>query len=207
MTTFIYALKEPDTGEIRYIGKTNDPKRRFPEHVRNANKRRNYCERWIFSLREAGQKPILEIVDEAPYEFRNPIEAAYIQFFREQGCELVNGTPGGDGLGSGADHPAFGKKFSVEHCTKLSQSHLGYKHSAERNERQSKRMVGNMRSLGKNLGNTFRLGHRHSQETKDRMSVAHLGKTTYNTNPSLETRLKISASMKNYRAKKKEGLL
>lgn len=111
-TTFIYALKEPDTGEIRYVGQSENPQDRFRRHCGTKEK----CHRgnWIRALKKSGQKPILEIVDEAPYEFRGPVEAAYVQFFREQGCNLVNGTPGGDGCGAGEAHPSFGRKHTPE---------------------------------------------------------------------------------------------
>lgn len=32
---FIYTLSDPDTGLVRYIGKTNDIKKRFSKHLSN----------------------------------------------------------------------------------------------------------------------------------------------------------------------------
>lgn len=212
-TTFIYALKEPDTGEIRYIGQTNNPHRRLITHSTTKEK----CHRgnWIRALKKSGQKPILEIVDEAPYEFRDPIEAAYVQFFREQGCNLVNGTPGGDGVGSGADHPNFGKKASVETRRKLSLASSG-----ENNPNFGKVVSVATR---KNIS----LGTRKGMlplEIKKKLSVANSGEnnpnfgkvasveTRKNLNRqgaviSSETRLKISDSLKLYNAKKKGALI
>lgn len=30
---YIYALSDPETGEIRYVGKTNKPDRRYNQHL------------------------------------------------------------------------------------------------------------------------------------------------------------------------------
>jgi len=46
--TFIYALKDPITLEIRYIGKSNAPKERYTRHLREAkNKPNNHRLCWI----------------------------------------------------------------------------------------------------------------------------------------------------------------
>lgn len=133
-TTFIYALKEPDTGEIRYVGKADDPRERLRVHL--CDKKRNHRTNWINSL--AG-KPVLEVVDEVPVEHWPQLEVAYIEFFREQGCNLVNGTLGGEGHSGPLtpEHCAsisagkIGKKFTLEHCKNISAGHLGKKLTLE----------------------------------------------------------------------------
>lgn len=33
LTTFIYMLLDPTTGDVRYVGKANDPKNRYRAHL------------------------------------------------------------------------------------------------------------------------------------------------------------------------------
>lgn len=96
-TVFIYSLSCPITDCIRYIGKTGDPKNRLLRHLRDA-KGDKVCHRgsWIRSLVMKGQCPVLKILDEVPNAEWASWEAAYIEFFLEQGCDLVNQTLGGD---------------------------------------------------------------------------------------------------------------
>lgn len=118
-TTFIYALNDPNTGLTRYIGKTDDPQQRLSVHL--ASKEQNHRTNWIKSLLKTGQEPVLEILDEVPKEFWPQWEVAYIEFFRECGCNLVNGTAGGEG----ATNP------SAETIAKRLETRKGFRHSKE----------------------------------------------------------------------------
>jgi len=111
---FIYVLKEPDTGVVRYVGKSTNPKRRFRTHINTSGKKRNHKECWISSLLDKGLKPIMEVIDEVPEEHGKQWEVAWIAFFKESECDLVNGTLGGDG-----SNP------SVETRKKMRQAKLG----------------------------------------------------------------------------------
>lgn len=180
-TTFIYALKEPDTGEIRYIGKSDNPKYRLTRHVSEAKRMLQNTDRKNNWIRSLATKPLLEIVDEVPCEYWQQLEIAYIEFFREQGIELVNGTIGGDGTGSGEDSPSFGKpawnrgierplevrkkisesktgvKQTLEHSQKCSAGRRGLKRSPETRKRQSDSAKGKPKSVEhrKNLSISF----------------------------------------------------
>jgi len=121
-TVFIYALKEPDTGEIRYIGKSDNPERRLKSHLSSAKKAQSHRAYWIRSLQSLGKVPLLEILDEVLYEHWQAWEAAYIEFFRESGCKLVNGTPGGDGVGSGLDNVVFGIRKTGARLTQAQEA-------------------------------------------------------------------------------------
>ena len=58
----IYALIDPRTGEIRYIGKANNSAARLKSHMRDAARRKTpvYC--WINKLSSLGLSPELEII-------------------------------------------------------------------------------------------------------------------------------------------------
>lgn len=154
-TTFIYVLKDPTTGEIRYVGKSNDPKRRVTQHLQFASKfssKTDHKNCWIRELVSKNLKPVVEIIDEVALDYWQSLEAAYVQFYLEHGCPLVNGTSGGEGVEM---TPAIvekitknnsrfwrGKKLSLEHRRKLSLSHKGHKPSDENKNKRSLSLKG-----------------------------------------------------------------
>ncbi len=120
-TTTIYALLHPTTREIRYIGKTDRPHIRLLRHIGDCKRGDpSYRGNWIRSLLAKGLRPTLEIIDEVRADEWQAAEAAYIQFYREEGCRLTNTLPGGDGPGSGPDNAFFGRKHSPETSNKMS---------------------------------------------------------------------------------------
>jgi len=92
-TTFIYALKDPISFEIRYVGKSNNPKSRFNKHIgearRNPNNHR-LC--WIKGLLDNNLKPILEILEEIEFNKWQEREIFYISTLPN----LTNTLPGGE---------------------------------------------------------------------------------------------------------------
>ncbi len=98
-TKFIYTLSDPLTKRVRYIGKTNNIKRRLSSHISNCSlatetKKNN----WIISLLREGLIPTIEIIDELPENEINYYEIFYISLFKTWGFDLLNGTLGGDGF-------------------------------------------------------------------------------------------------------------
>lgn len=87
----VYGICDPDTGVIRYVGKSVDPPMRFRQHIRNAfcSDSRTHLANWIRSLDRA---PELTILEYDPSD-ANSAERAWID--RLDG--LCNHTPGGDG--------------------------------------------------------------------------------------------------------------
>ena len=94
-SVFIYSLSDPRTKEIRYIGKSRNPRNRLRDHISYCRTEHTHKSCWILGLVKRGLAPVMEIVDETTEELWAPLEAAYIQFFRDQGCRLVNSTDGG----------------------------------------------------------------------------------------------------------------
>jgi len=62
MKIFIYTL-EDSVGNIRYVGKSKDIKRRFREHIKNYDKSNTYKNNWIKSLIKKGDYPVISILD------------------------------------------------------------------------------------------------------------------------------------------------
>ena len=57
MKTYIYILQDPITQEVRYVGKSNNPKRRYTSHLCDKPKVKYYSYYWIQSLLKKGLKP------------------------------------------------------------------------------------------------------------------------------------------------------
>ena len=97
---FIYGLVCPISEEIRYIGKTDNPKRRLRSHISDAARGvyNHHAARWIRKLYNAGMSPKMVILHEVgPEENWQDAERQAIQIAVEAGARLTNSTAGGDG--------------------------------------------------------------------------------------------------------------
>jgi group I intron endonuclease len=99
-TTFIYTLStKEEPGNIRYIGKANDPKDREKRHLQPYYLNENtYKTNWLKSELKKGNSPILTIVDEVLNSEWQYWETYWIEQFIAWGFKLTNGTAGGEGL-------------------------------------------------------------------------------------------------------------
>lgn len=59
---YIYALVDPRDKRIKYVGKTNNPDRRYDEHVETEETTQKAI--WIQELRSAGVKPTMILLNE-----------------------------------------------------------------------------------------------------------------------------------------------
>lgn len=133
---FIYALTDPRDGEIRYIGKSDYPRRRLAAHLRERSGTHR-CH-WIGELRALGLEPAQIILDSVPAGSGwQSVERAYIAGARIVGCRLTNGTDGGDGVaGLTGDSLArlratwVGRKHSAESKAKIGAASAGRRHTA-----------------------------------------------------------------------------
>lgn len=98
---WIYGLCDPETGELRYVGRTDDVKRRLAIHLSAARAPgpRTHCANWIRSLLLQGKEPDVDVLDFVPAEDAHHMEREYIALWRYLiGDRLTNLTDGGDGL-------------------------------------------------------------------------------------------------------------
>ena len=153
-TLVIYTLSDPRTGEVRYVGKTNDPHKRYVGHINQ--KLRCHKTNWVQELLGQSLKPVMEILEEfdGTKEDWQEIEKFWIETLRFYGCRLTNQTPGGDGCvnnpgPSTPEHKAKignalrGKKKSPEHIAKMRAAMLGHKRSAESIAKQAASLKSN----------------------------------------------------------------
>ena len=106
--TFIYVLRCPLTKEIRYVGKTNNPKERYHNHLNRALDKGTHKRNWINSLRKKGIRPIFEIIKKVSIGEWKGWEKYYIKYYKSKGCKLINIMDGGEGLTFG-NHTSFKK--------------------------------------------------------------------------------------------------
>jgi hypothetical protein len=97
--TAIYVLIDPRDGSIRYVGKTSRLLEvRLSVHMGppppKSDGRRD---RWVRKLRRLGMRASIEPVQFVPDDFADEAERYWIAYFRNIGCDLVNGTDGGTG--------------------------------------------------------------------------------------------------------------
>lgn len=180
----LYALRDPRTQEIRYIGKSiKTADERFRHHLKKSTlSRKNHRTTWILSLLKLGLKPIMQVLrdDIQIEEHLNAEEISTIAFCREAGFDLVNGTDGGEG-GLGYKHTEATK----EKLRILGAKSLGRRLSEESKQKIRLSAIGNQRFKGKihslktkfsisqkMLGNKRFQGKRHTEATKKAIGAA-----------------------------------
>lgn len=98
----IYGLVDPRNDRLRYIGKsTTGAEQRLASHLCPSSlKGRTHKERWVASVLASGHRPEVFVIEAAASKTElSEMERHHIAAFRALGCDLTNGTPGGDGEG------------------------------------------------------------------------------------------------------------
>jgi hypothetical protein len=95
----IYALADPRTGEVRYVGKAIDPAKRLQQHLSRFQLTyyKSHKNSWLQSLLDAGVRPTLHILELVASQDANTAEIRWIAKAAAMGARLTNGTAGGDG--------------------------------------------------------------------------------------------------------------
>ena len=134
----IYALSDPMTGEIRYIGKTKleDVRHRRNQHVTKSKSKRTHRDRWIFSLIEKDERPQIAVIQEVAPEYADDAERYWIAYFRSLGAPLTNHTDGGEG--GATNRHWLGKRRSAATRAKISKALSGRKVGPVPEERKEK---------------------------------------------------------------------
>lgn len=90
---YIYALIDPDTNNIRYIGKTIYPQLRYSEHL-NKKCSNKHKDNWIALLKKNNKVPIFKIMEVINSDDWKEREKYYIKLYKNT---LVNLSEGGNG--------------------------------------------------------------------------------------------------------------
>lgn len=161
-TTYIYCLFDPITEQPKYIGKSDNPQKRYFEHIKEKGKTKKI--NWIKSLKKKDLLPVLEILDEVSTNDWKVMESMYIFLFRGWGFDLLNGTHGGDGSSSGAGNPMFGRRG-------INSPNYGKKHTEETKQLAKERQTGGTNSF---------YGKKHTEETLKKISECSKGEQNPN---------------------------
>lgn len=86
--TYLYTLADPDTGEVRYVGKSDQPARRLRQHLEHPSN--PAMARWLGSLQTAGKAPQMEIIEAVASSDWPEREARQIWRYRAMGFDLLN---------------------------------------------------------------------------------------------------------------------
>ena len=193
---FIYALGDPRTGAVRYIGKATSISRRLKAH-RNEKRDTRKC-RWLAALARESMTPQITILEDVPGDQWQNAEIQWIAHFKEQGCDLCNHTAGGEGLNQPnaetrakiaanqtqrmADPCYRAKIFTAERAARISDALKGRPKSAEhivklRQNRMGHKLPADARArISQALrGNQCAKGLVHSDETLARLAEASRG--------------------------------
>lgn len=93
LITFIYALIDPRTDAVRYVGKSDKPRTRLRQHIRAASGGANSrLYQWIRELLAAGLEPHMEILEEVSVNEWPDAERHWMEVYHGRGCQLLNAT-------------------------------------------------------------------------------------------------------------------
>ena len=97
MKQFIYTLTDPISNDIKYIGKTKNPKDRLQRHMSPYSLKQSWQSKnkWLKNLKNNGLKPIMELLDEGDENNIDDLEIYWIAQFKTWGFNLKNETEGG----------------------------------------------------------------------------------------------------------------
>lgn len=188
MSFLIYTLSHPETGEVRYVGKTTQGlKKRLNGHMKKAKeairigKNNRHLINWINSL---PSEPVIEDIEGCSNDQElKEAEIFYISYFRFLGIRLVNATEGGEGT--------VGYKHTEETKKKIATASTGRLHTTEAKKKLSiahtgKKLLDSTKvklseiNMGKKLSEEAKAkmsvslkGHIVTQETREKISQAH----------------------------------
>lgn len=103
-TTNIYILIDPRNNDVRYVGKSNSPRKRLSDHCNNKTRKPTHKTNWIRKLKKEGVRPELHVVDVVPIEEWQFWEAYWIEQFKNWGYNLTNSATGGGGITYSRDY-------------------------------------------------------------------------------------------------------
>jgi hypothetical protein len=151
----IYGLCDPDTGEVRYVGKTvGDPKFRLKCHL--ADRGRSRKANWIRSL---PGPPTIRVLEDDPAD----LDEAERRWIAEL-PNLTNLTAGGDGGDTSASFTEEGRRV-------MSATHLGVPKTEEHRQKLSAAAKQRAKSSWPTPWNKGRTGV-YTDEVRDRFSRA-----------------------------------
>lgn len=96
---FVYGLFEPDSLEVRYIGKTHmEPRQRLHLHIHGARMGDQTGKaEWIRAILSSGRRPLLIVLDCVAYKDWPSAEQRWVEAARDAGFAILNSQGAGGG--------------------------------------------------------------------------------------------------------------
>jgi hypothetical protein len=179
----IYALHDPRTGDIRYIGKALRLTTRYNMHM-NGYDRQCASQKWITSLKAIGLSPYVSLLEAVEAGRECEAEIKWIAHHKALGAKLLNHTIGGEGC--------YGRVLSQESRMKISNSLKGRKNGpcspsrreairnskvarySTLNQEEKKKLITRLRTPeARAKARNSLLGHPVSQATRDKIRQAN----------------------------------
>jgi predicted GIY-YIG superfamily endonuclease len=124
MVIYIYALLDPDTEEVRYIGKTNDLNKRMSGHCTVNRNPKTHKARWINKLIAQGKTPKMLVIEECNEDTWEEAECRWIAHYRTVNNKLTNIADGGRGNRMTAEYRTADRPALTEAITALITSSM-----------------------------------------------------------------------------------
>jgi group I intron endonuclease len=151
----VYILIDPIANQVRYVGISKDPSKRFKGHLFTSNLIKNtHKNNWIKKLKSCGMKPTLSVIEQVSFDEWPAKERYWIKYYKDIGCDLTNATIGGEGVLEPSEETrqkirnAFlGRKLTQEQKDKISKAHKGKKLTEEHKAAIGLSGIGRVQSL------------------------------------------------------------
>lgn len=188
----IYALTEPDTDAVRYIGRSCTGLLRPREHSQRAGRERTHKATWIRSLVQTGTMYGVRVLEECS-DVRSTIEAEirWIAEGKRLGWALTNHTDGGEGATckkldlpdgeivrrylDGESELALAKAYQVNRWTitrRLTEAGVDRRDGSAANINRAARLAPEQRKANATAAHNARRGSKVSDEVRERMTAA-----------------------------------
>lgn len=125
-TVFIYALLEPDSGAVRYIGKTVNPAVRLYGHLKHAGGGRYRKNKWVQALLDCGLSPRMTILEAALEPEARDCEKRWVLRHEREGAELLNGVEKGKRRRGGRGMSAYYETNADQTVVVIDMQSTGY---------------------------------------------------------------------------------
>ena len=158
-----YVLKDPISLDVKYVGRSVQPKKRYQQHIYSGRKHghKNQKAAWICSLLDKELKPIMEII-ETLYEYENK------EIIKDREMELIAEYRKTCDLKNSRDLVDNGYEFSEKTRERMSKAQMG-----NTNKKGTKVSPDGCKKIGESKkGNTFMRGSKSTEETKEKLRKA-----------------------------------
>lgn len=148
--TWIYGLVDPRGEYVRYVGKSDDPLRRYKGHIAVSFPATTQKQHWIGDIVDQDMLPVMIILEECSLVGWEERERWWIAYYGRE--NLVNGTDGGEGVYGMEMSNDFrekrraymtGRSMTDATKAKIAASHRGKKNGPLTAEHRAKISAGN----------------------------------------------------------------